>query len=216
MANGLDASIYSKWIKSEDIRFTEDLKELFEFYVLGTPAFNLSSRGRCLYTYYGYKEINEYDTLLKALTAGISYCEYSDTYENLKNLLLSSNCWLGFSDFPITTEEAIAIYCGEYTKNYFFINYFKPTASPVNPKGITNNQRKEATDSLRHIVYVERIMYHIRNSLAHGLFCLVEKDDEHYYIFQDTNKNQLISARMILKISTLKRWIKILTDNRDK
>lgn len=54
------------------------------------------------------------------------------------------------------------------------------------------------------------IFYHLRNCLAHGRFCIREKDGDWTFIFEDVEKNSKVSARMILKKSTLLRWIEII------
>lgn len=59
------------------------------------------------------------------------------------------------------------------------------------------------------------IFYHIRNSLAHGRINMVDCNGECVFIFEDVvpnkKKNELkLSARMIIKKSTLLRWIDII------
>ena len=59
------------------------------------------------------------------------------------------------------------------------------------------------------------IFYHIRNAFAHGRFDFRILNDEEYYILEDVqprkNTRELkVSARMILKKSTLIKWIDII------
>lgn len=54
------------------------------------------------------------------------------------------------------------------------------------------------------------IFYHLRNCLAHGRFCIREKDGDWTFIFEDFGQKSRVSARMILKKSTLLRWIEII------
>lgn len=55
------------------------------------------------------------------------------------------------------------------------------------------------------ISQVDAIFYAIRNSLAHGSFCI---DEEKYYYFETRNKGKL-KARIRLKESTLLEWINL-------
>ena len=55
-----------------------------------------------------------------------------------------------------------------------------------------------------NISQVDAIFYAIRNSLAHGSFCV----DENYYYFESRNKGKL-KARIRLKESTLLEWINL-------
>lgn len=59
------------------------------------------------------------------------------------------------------------------------------------------------------------IFYHIRNSFAHGRFNIAFYNDEQVFIFEDVVKKEKaqiikLSARMILRKSTLLRWIQII------
>lgn len=56
-----------------------------------------------------------------------------------------------------------------------------------------------------NISQVDAIFYAIRNSLAHGSFCV---DEEKYYYFETRNKGKL-KARIRLKESTLLEWINL-------
>ena len=57
---------------------------------------------------------------------------------------------------------------------------------------------------------IESIFCHIRNSLAHGRFQIYKRNDIVLYVFEDCKKNGLLTARMILKESTLLKWIEII------
>lgn len=57
------------------------------------------------------------------------------------------------------------------------------------------------------------LFQNIRNAFAHGSF-LVRKhrvDKEFYYFLESRNpENELINARLVLKASTLTKWIKVV------
>lgn len=57
------------------------------------------------------------------------------------------------------------------------------------------------------------LFYHIRCSLAHGRFQIKKSGNDYYYIMEnieETNKQYALSARIVLKRSTLKKWIEYI------
>ena len=55
------------------------------------------------------------------------------------------------------------------------------------------------------------ICYHVRNSFAHGQFEMYEDRDEITFVMEDfSTHDNAVSARMVLKKSTLLKWIEIL------
>ena len=62
---------------------------------------------------------------------------------------------------------------------------------------------------------LDSVFSHIRNCFAHGRFSIKEKDGDWTFIFEDVGNGRGVpkgtpSARMILKKSTLLRWIEII------
>lgn len=62
------------------------------------------------------------------------------------------------------------------------------------------------------------VFAHIRNAFAHGRFKVVPVNDlsDSVFIFEDIAKNNKISARMILRKSTLLKWISIISGGERK
>lgn len=65
------------------------------------------------------------------------------------------------------------------------------------------------------------VFYHLRNAFAHCRLNLVDIDGECYFVMEDVlpNKNGdkvKLSARMILKKSTLLKWIDLIKDGGEK
>lgn len=59
------------------------------------------------------------------------------------------------------------------------------------------------------------VFYHIRNAFAHGRLNMVDVDGDCVFILEDVQPNKKeeklkVSARMIIKKSTLLRWIDII------
>lgn len=57
---------------------------------------------------------------------------------------------------------------------------------------------------------LECIFYHIRNCFAHGRFDIIKKKDDWIICMEDFGQKHRLSARMILKKSTLLKWIEII------
>lgn len=54
------------------------------------------------------------------------------------------------------------------------------------------------------------IFYHIRNCFAHGRFNISENNGDWTFVLEDWGTKNRVSARMILKKSTLLKWIEII------
>lgn len=63
------------------------------------------------------------------------------------------------------------------------------------------------------------LFYHLRNSFAHSRFAIKDNDNDWIFIFEDVTgigENTRVSARMILKKSTLLKWIEIIEGGEKK
>ena len=208
--NGLDATNYRAWI-DHNIVIDDFTKELFEEFVLGTPAFGLSKKGRNLYDYYGYKTTEDYISLKSSLINEIPLNVF-DTYEKLKNAFLKDSTVSFLELNKIILSETIYMYIGTPSDSKFYKEYFEPITSA---KGKTRETQKQESDEKKNIVAMEKLFYHLRNGLAHGCYTIVEQNNERYYIIQDEGKNMQLSARMILKSSTLRLWISVLRKRKE-
>lgn len=206
---GLDAHSYSKWI-SNDIVIDELTKRFFEFYVLGTPSFGISQKGRDLYSYYHYTKVEEYEALWNFLCKDINDCYCAETYEKLKDHL-TNHSWLGFSEMPTDIAEAICIYVGDKYATDELYNAFFSALPSTDVKGKKNEERKKEADTRKRIAYANKLFRHIRNSFAHGRFALFENEEDTYYLLQDSNQNDEVSARIIVSATRLIQWIDTLT-----
>lgn len=64
------------------------------------------------------------------------------------------------------------------------------------------------------------LFYHLRNGFAHGRFCIFEFKREYWFAIEDVTSpgkgnptdNRRVSARIVLKYSTLRKWIKLIQD----
>ena len=59
------------------------------------------------------------------------------------------------------------------------------------------------------------VFYHLRNAFAHGRLNMVDVDGECVFLFEDIQENKKkgeikVTARMILRKSTLLKWIEII------
>jgi len=204
--NGLDASNYRGWI-DKTIEFSHDLSILFSEFVVGTPAYGLSAKGRSLHDYYNYDSISDYDQLKKEMLSSVDFQPF-EKYEELKKALINHNI-LSFSNkVPLTTDEYVYIYVGTVSDSKFYQAYFKGETN-IN-KGKKNEIRQQEALQRRITVAVDKLFYHLRNALAHGYFVRFDQDDTKMIVLQDESNDGSISARMVLKMDTLKEWIEYL------
>ncbi len=204
--DGLPAAEYSEWI-DEDISVDNKIKEIIEEFVVGTPAQGLSRKGRNLHDYYHIESEMEYKLLYDEMIAGVNDVFCAETYATLAKEL-KNHSWLGFSSFPQEVEEAIYIYVGNYKNDELYKAHFSHL-TPITSKNSTNDERHAQAEPREIIARVNKIFYHLRNSIAHGSYGIFE-GEETFLIFQDESKEHFVSARMILKEERLFQWIKLL------
>ena len=205
-SNGLHSDEYCEWIDS-NISIDERIQNIIENFVIGTPAEGLSHKGRSLYSYYHLQSEHDYSHLYYEMIADLSDTFFAETYDQLKEKL-ESHSWLGFKSFPTDVTEAIYVYVGKYSDDDLYKAYFSHLPK-IESKGLTNEQRKSMAEPREMIARVDKIFYHLRNSIAHGSYGIWE-GEETFFIFQDESKNHSISARIILTEKRLLKWIELL------
>ena len=202
--NGLESDNYCGWI-DKGITIDNKLNYIISNFVIGTPAFDCSSKGRDLYSFYGIKTGAEFQRFSSELLGAHEVITCED-YNSLKQAVMSDPK-KNFSDnLPQTVKEWFCFFTGKPTDGKLY--------KAINKQQNGNQALPTWTaDDKKAVVKVEMLFRHIRNSFAHGRFTYIEKNKERYYILQDENNN-CISARMIVKQSTLKKWIEILDEKR--
>ena len=207
--NGLEATAYRGWI-STNIEIDEFTRQLFSEFVIGTPSFDLSRKGRDLYTYYEFKTIADYIKLKNDLVGSIPFYPF-ETYEGLKNGIIADQD-IGLRDkFTANLVEKIYIYTGSVSDSKFYQRYFK---LHVSTKGKTMKTIQTEALDRKNIVEIEKLFYHLRNGLAHGCFSVFEQNGDTYYVIQDESSNS-ISARIVLKQTTLQIWMDYLRTRKE-
>lgn len=212
---GVKSDKFSVWI-DHNIEIDDKLRAIMEDYVIGTPSYGLSKKGRDLYSYYGYKTVGDYEHLFYDMIDGIKQenLTFASTYEELGQKIIN-HAWLCFTDFPTDVEEAIIIYAGEDRSDKLYKQFFLGLP-PIESKGKTNDVRSSEKEQRMKIVYVNKVFYHIRNSLAHGGIGVFEGHEDTYYLFQDEDNSGNLSARLVLKHKRLHEWIQLLEGRRNR
>lgn len=161
------------WIKNNDIDFSDrNFQRIIDFYLLKSPAENLSARGRTLES---YNWNNTYDLKRKiGITSKHGFFTFAETLAEMDEALKDSN--LGKRFWENLNERA----CLYTVKNQ-----------------------------------LNALFYHIRNSFAHGRFDVVKSEADSIFVMEDVNKKN-VSARMVLKESTLLNWIDIIEHGESK
>ncbi len=202
--NGLKADTYRGWI-DKSITIDKALNTIYSNYVVGTPAFDCSIKGRDLYSFYGIKTGADYRLLFSELlgTHDITFCE---DYDSVKQAIVSDSKKNFTNTFPRDIEEWFCYYTGRPAGGKLYLTIAQDQSVNPNPPTWT-------ADEKRATVNVDMLFRHIRNSFAHGGFTFIEKDEERFYVLQDESCG-CISARMIVKQSTLEKWMGILDQKR--
>lgn len=203
---GLDSSQYGIWINTHDISIDTYTHLLYEQFVLGTPAYDLSKKGRDLLSFYHCDDIRDYEILYKDLSLDSLDCSFSETCEDLKREILQHS-WLGFKDLPSDVAEAVYIYVGDYKDSTLYKAGFSHL--PKIDNKLPNEQRAAEKQRRKKVACIDKMFAHLRNSMAHGRFNILDAEEDRYYIFQD-EYHGLVSARMILRQRTLDQWIQVL------
>jgi len=206
--NGLDATMYRGWI-DESISLSPQLQRLFSEYVIGTPAYGLSYKGRDLYSYYGYQSVEDYELLYNELLNEIDFQAF-EKYEELKKSILSDDLLSFTNSLPIINQERIFIVSGTVSDSKFFKKYFKVEET----KGMKKEHIQAEAMLRKKTVAIDKMFYHIRNGLAHGRYSCIDGRGG-YIVLQDENNN-MISARAIVSLDRMIGWIDILNNKLNK
>ena len=172
-----------KWINNNDTKYYDnDFKELFIFYVINTPCTYVSDKNVDLETYGWNTEIWKSSRLKTTLyqVANLKRGFTSEITENLTEL-----------------QEV-------YKNPLFADNFYKNRECERVAANIAYCKDKKFSEFVS-------ICYHIRNCLAHGKFEIYKDGDELIYVMEDySTRAKKVSARMVLKKSTLLKWMEIL------
>ena len=208
-SNGLNAKEYRDWIDNS-IELSDTIVLLFSQFVVGTPAYGLSKKGRDLYSHFGYKELLDYMRLKEYLLDGIEF-KCCERYEELKDEILNDELMNFNLEFSQPLVEKIFIFSGKFSDSSFYKDFFKNDEKGKEKEKIPPEKRKIQSQQKKTVVAIDKLFYHIRNALAHGCFSVVKSGDNEYLVLQDEYNNN-ISARMIIKTETLLKWIEFFQE----
>lgn len=176
------APINPGWIKRKvpDSYADDDLRRIVLFYVINTPCVALSSSGIPL-TEYGWKKDVWKTGKLKEMLFSVASLKKNSTFFLVKKL----------DEIKNACERANMKKAFHKNRDVEKIVIYKP------------NNYNEFT----------AVLYHIRNALAHGRLAMYESFDGIVFVLEDGVKKGdhfYVRSRMILKKSTLLKWIDIL------
>ena len=166
------------WITTDAID-AEKFSRIFWFFVINSPVNGLTARQKSLLDYGWSKPWHKPYCLRRKLNEMSTNKEliYSAQTYDAMDVALRKSSLLVFPPLEINTER-VCIYNGKRTQ---YLSLF----------------------------------YHIRNAIAHGRFSIVSNENESVLIMEDVtnkrkwmdNEKKTCSARMVLRISTLLKWI---------
>lgn len=173
------------WIQAgiQTSEISKLISPLIRFFVIESPVEGLSAR-RVPFSVYGWnapwKKPEWLNRKLKDVTTNKCFYWSCRTANDIERALRGSPLGLGPVDTTSLTEVAVIYDC-----------------------------KRNQTMSL---------FYHIRNSLAHGRFCAFRHGREVWFAFEDvqnsrskdSNNSKKLTARILVKNSTLLKWIKLI------
>ena len=208
--DGMQASAYAEWLDKGGYRVDPFTMKLIENFVIGTPSSGLSAKGRDLYSDYGLTQPKMYKQLWDKLITGIDTDEIRvcDTRKKVKESIIASKV-LAFNKIPSILLESVCIWTSsKYQDDAFYKVHF--SSLPRNEsKGKPKDDVHHESEERWSVVYVNQLFRHIRNSLAHGRFLRLSNEHHDFYILED-EKDDEITARIIITCDRLNYWIDLL------
>lgn len=198
-SNSIPSIDITEWTKVGDFQLSCDAVRLFEWYVLGTPAINVSRRSK------GFIQSAHIDTTLnaEALFNSLSDKDFSiqvldkssDLEAKIRELQNhNSNFWLdGELAFMVRGGKADAVKAIQKLSEYK-----KAEASAL--------KNEQTTIVTRRFLNIDTLFRHIRNALAHACFFEFELNGKSAFFLFDLNQSENLSAVFSLSFSRLERW----------
>lgn len=211
---GMSASEHSRWLDKEQFKVEGFLATLFENFVVRSPAFGLSAKGRDLYMEYSMIGPKDFKALWDELCKGLSdsECLIGKTRKEVKEHITRSTL-LNFDETPASLSEAFCIGVVKTLKEDELYRKYFSALSIESSKGKSQVDIHRDSEERWSIVYVNKLFRHLRNGLAHARYIIVSCDNIEYYIIEDETGDE-ITARMILSRERLNTWISLLTANK--
>ena len=189
----------TSWTRVGDFKLSGSVIQLFEWYVLGTPAINVSKRSK------GFIQAAHIDTTLAAEAFfnslnenafSIQVLDNSSDLETKINELQKHNSefWLdGELALMVRGDKADAVKAVKQLSEYR-----RAEASAL--------KTEQTTIVIRRFLNIDTLFRHIRNALAHACFFEFELNTEQAIFMFDLNQSGNLSAVFSLSISRLQTW----------
>lgn len=205
---GMSASGNDGWINKKCFSIDGFIRDLFEAFVVGTPAYGLSAKGRDLFVQFDMTTPYEFKKMWDGLRAGIIECFTGTTRKEVKDQIKGSAV-LNFNHAPTVLSEAMAIFIGnKYQDDELYKAYFT-SATACSTKGKSKQEIQKDSEEKWSVAYVDKLFRHIRNSLAHGRFLVLNNEEgQEFIIFEDVFQNE-ITARILITRSRVEKWMKL-------
>ena len=203
----MGASYYDhlEWIENGIGSLNNTPRYVIDELLICTPALDVSARSAGLIDRFRIKDSDDAEVLFGELTEGV-------------NIFTSSK--LLFASSSDEVERILIeneLLNGEFWRNGEFVVYTIPSETKRQVKTLveelsqSNVGLKEQKQKLIQNKFqrVDALFRHIRNSLAHGAFQVVEVEGVDMMILQDGNSSQAIrqiSSRMVISMDRLANW----------
>lgn len=203
----MGASYYGNlgWLNSDPSSLRDVPRYVIDELLIGSPALEVSVRSEGFINRFNLKDSDDAETLFEELTEGLRvltssnrrYATNADEVESLLNSngLMNGKFW--------TRGEFVVYTIPNDTKQQVKTLVSKLSENNV---GLKNQKQKLIQDKFQCL---DALFRHIRNSLAHGSFQMMEVQGAKVMIFQDGNQSssfRQISSRMVISEDRLSKW----------
>lgn len=178
-----------------DLEKSDNYIRIYRFFVVNSPVSGLSARGKDIAKEYGWKKpwSSPYylNKQLKELTTDKNLLYSASSYEQKK----SSTKKVELMDEAIKKANIVVFPETDFERICIY-----------------NSKKNQIISTFSHI----------RNSFAHCRYNVVDKGDERFYCFEDVDPKEdskgmvKVSARIVLKESSLIKWIELIESGETK
>ena len=197
--NGAPSLDTSSWVRTGDIKLSEEAVCLFEWFVLGTPAIGVSKRSEGFIRNAHIHTTLDAEALFSSLSNQAAPIRVFDKSAELRTEV--EKLEQREKDFWIDGEQ-ILIVKGDSSSATDEIKQL-----PEYQRAKTSALKNEQTSIvIRRFLNIDTLFRHIRNALAHGCYFEFELSGKPAFFLFDINQYKELSAVISITFSRLQHW----------
>lgn len=191
---------FDRWVSKNDFVISDEVKCLFEWFVLGTPAIGVSKRSEGFIKYISITTTLDAESLFSYLT------------DNEK---------IEITVFDASSDLESAVKAKEMVRSEFweegeFVYFVRTENEEANKQIKELEEYRSAEQSAlmheqtsiikRRFFNIDALFRHMRNALAHGCFVEFDRQGSVSYFMFDINQYGKLSATISISFSRLRSW----------